>query len=187
MEFWIMKKYILYTLLSFCVFPSVASASDVVTCERTGSSEGFASADAFNSWFPTPAFFEVSFAKTVKGATRITFSEGFYEENGSYYIYPPHKATLFESGSMSVSMAQKAGYKKISDVRYKCDMTSLEVKRLLANSSGSASDSNSTRQQQNENKSTGAMSLSKAKQECGGLGYKSGTEKFADCVMKLLP
>ena len=88
---------------------------------------------------------------------------------------------------MSVSMAQTAGYKKITDVRYKCDMTSLEVKRLLATSSGSASDSNSSSQQQIENKSTGALSLSEAKQECGALGYKSGTEKFADCVMKLLP
>lgn len=182
-----MKKYILSILLSFCVFPTVVSASDVVTCERTGRSQGFSTVDAFNSWFPTPAFFEVSFAKTIKGATRITFSEGFYEEKGSYYIYPPHKVTLFESGSMSVSMAQTAGFKKITDVRYKCDMTSLEVKRLLANSSGSASDNNSTSQQQIESKSTGALSLSEAKQECGALGYKSGTEKFADCVMKLLP
>lgn len=182
-----MKTFLISVLLSFCGLTSVASASEVVTCDRTGRSQGFSTVNAFNSWFPTPAFFEVSFAKTIKGATRITFSEGFYEEKGSYYIYPPHKVTLFESGSMSVSMAQKAGYEKITDVRYTCDMTSLEVKRLLANLSGSASDSNSTSQQQIENKSTGAMSLSKAKQECGALGYKSGTEKFADCVMKLLP
>ena len=35
--------------------------------------------------------------------------------------------------------------------------------------------------------SASSHSLSKAKKECASLGFQAGTEKFGDCVMKLLP
>ena len=185
-----MKKwYLLAPTCLFCfAFSEMASAEQFTTCERiTAKGRGFTSVAAFRSWFPSPAFFELSAAKVVKHRDFVQFESGFYQDGTDYFLYPPHKVTLFKTGSMSVEMAQQAGYQHKDPVRYKCDMSSEEVKKFIMASTKSSSSHNGIASKPSIGMENGSSGLSDAKKECASLGFQTGTEKFGDCVMKLMP
>ena len=73
---------------------------------------------------------------------------------------------------------QKYGnFKHVDGVRYKCDKGAADVLRALKGGSKTSSSSSSS--------STNSK-LNKVKSLCTELGFKSGTEKHGDCVMKLI-
>ena len=185
-----MKKWsLLVPTCLFCfAYSGIASAERFTTCERiTANTRGFTSVAAFRSWFPSPAFFELSAAKAIENRSFVQFESGFYQAGAEYFLYPPHKVTLFKNGSMSVEMTQKAGYQRKDPVRYKCDMNSEEVKELIKASARSTSSNNGIASKPSNGMGNGSLNLNEAKKECASLGFQTGTEKFGDCVMKLLP
>ena len=169
------------TSIFICGFISTsASAADVV-CNRKGDNwSGFVSKAAFESWYPKTIYFEPSAAKTHK-TNRVRFSKGYEQINGSYYTISSDIIwELLPNSQLIAQKAQKGGFKATVPVKYKCDQTPAQILSGATSSGGSGTDKPEAVDPDLE------KAISKAIDICSDLGFEAGSEKHADCVLKLI-
>ena len=172
-------------LMSMFAFAS-SGAFGAVECNRkTNNTSGFSSAKVHDSWYPKVIYFEIENAKK-KGTRRLRFSEGYAIDSQGRFRLPTE--TIWEmlpNGQVFGKFAgnQQSGYQNITPRKYTCSMN---VSEILAKQASGASE---TKQQNSPEKQAARpqqTKLDRAKSECADLGFKSGTEKHGDCVLKLL-
>ena len=112
--------------LAFVMLPRIAMAMDV-TCEReTTMHEGFTTQSAFDSYFPRRLDLDVTDAR-VKSKTQVRFQERDFILD------------LTPSNIGIAKLPERSGYISVTDIRYKCNASSFEVK-LAINALQDASD-----------------------------------------------
>ena len=169
-----------FLICSFLVMSS--SGALALECERyklgTG---GFTNPGAADSWYPEFKSFENSDFEPKGGSSKNMI---FKEPRGNTAV----KHTLMKNGKLISRVDFAAGYQDPDDSRYKCDMTSVELKE--ANASGLSSDNNSTKSSETStspiSSSSNLSKIDKAKSTCTELGFTAGTEKHGECVLKLM-
>ncbi len=88
-----------------------------LSCKRTsGMHDGFSTRSVFESWFPKRVNPTADEQIPTSKDTQVSF-----QINGAKYTLTPSKV-------MTGSLPEKAGYKSVTGVRYKCNATSNEVK-----------------------------------------------------------
>ena len=94
--------------------------------------------------------------------------------------------SLLPNGQLIAALQGRSGYKQPGQAKYKCNLNAVELREKLETQSSSTPTAKPKQPVKNQNKveQSGKMSLSDAKKECAAIGYTSGTEKFADCVMQ---
>ena len=169
--------------LIFSFFAMYSSGALALECERYKLAQtGFTTPAAAESWYPKFMSFNNSDFEPKGGSSKnmIFIDERF----GNTAI----KHTLMKNGKLISRLDFEAGYQDPDDSRYKCDMTSIELKE--ANASSLSSDNKSTKSSEASTSPTSSSSnlskIDKAKSICTELGFKAGTEKHGECVLKLI-
>jgi hypothetical protein len=180
----ILKNFLLSMLsLIFVAGTSFPSAAVTINCDRvTSMHASFKNSKGFDAWFQKVLRLDLStlieekaslrqgviYWKTVGTRVKITYitKSGLVR----YWKILPNKLAF-------ASIKPRGNKMVTSGIRYKCDLSSVEVISVLTGVSKtlpprSAPSTNSK--------------LNKAKSLCTELGFRSGTEKHGDCVMKLL-
>ena len=164
----------------------VTQAEAVVECKRKSNDKsGFRDSRALDSWYPKLIYFEENHAKP-KGQKRITFEKGYaIDELGQFNLAPGIIWEMLPNGQLFGKFAknQKSGYKQISPRKYNCSMT---VKEILAVKNGASEQPKETKASNQAPPKPQLNKLDKAKKECADLGFKTGTEKHGDCVLRIL-
>ena len=68
-------------------------------------------------------------------------------------------------------------YAPVSNIRYKCDINSNELRAKLDEGGTAAT---------NQSSKSSTSKIDKAKSTCTELGFTAGTEKHGECVLKLM-
>ena len=167
-------------------FPSVALT---VNCDRiTNNHTGFGKKAHFESWFKKKVSYDTN--RLVKETTSMENRINYWREKGTrLYITINLKAKggepvriisrLLPSKLVITGFQKYGNFKGVDGIRYKCDKGSAEVIRALKGGSKTSSSSSSSSSSTNSK-------LNKVKSLCTELGFRSGTEKHGECVMKLL-
>ena len=171
----------------FVIGASLSSVAMTISCDRkTNNHSAFNSQSNFTSWFPEKIYYDtkklLELTKNtqnyetyweVKG-TRVYFSQSGESTSGNRHT------TIFRllpSSKAFHGFKPYGNFRDIDGIRYTCNKSSTEVIRVLRGGSETSSSSSSS--------STNSK-LNKVKSLCTELGFRSGTEKHGDCVMKLL-
>ena len=170
----------------FCVVASLPlrAVADVECTRSTNSWSGFSDRKAHDSWYPETIFFKVENAQK-RERNRLRFSEGYaVDDLGAFRLSPELIWEMLPNGQLFGKFEQKSGYVQITPRKYVCSM---DVADVLAKMDAGAS----TKAGQKKNANSGEMAsglnkFEKAKMECSALGFKLGTEKHGDCVMKII-
>jgi hypothetical protein len=95
---------------------SGAAWADTINCKRTSnSSAGFTTSSAFDSWFPKQLSLNTYDWGKIKGQKSVKKKDG-------QRIYQ-----LLPNGKMIASMENRSGYQTVSNIRYKCDKTAIQI------------------------------------------------------------
>ena len=185
------SKIIKLSIFSFIIaiitsFPSIALT---VNCDRISNNwSGFAKQAHFEGWFPKKVSYDTN--RLVKETASMEIRINYWKEKGTrLYITQKREAKggvpvkiisrLLPNKLAITGFQQYGNYKSVDGVRYKCDKGSAELLRVLKGGSKTSSSSSSSSSSTNSK-------LNKVKSLCKELGFKSGTEKHGDCVMKLI-
>ena len=173
-----------FIFVIFTGFPSVAMK---VSCDRITSGHGaFKKRAHFEGWFPKRISFDTSrFVEETKNMEeninywRIKGTRLYVTINLRSLEGTPTRiiSRLLPSKLVITGFKNYGNLKSVDGIRYKCDKGSAEVIRVLKGGSKTSSSSSSSSTNSN---------LNKVKSLCTELGFRSGTEKHGDCVMKLL-
>jgi hypothetical protein len=117
-----MYKAALALLVGLMLSITLQSANALsLSCKRTsGMHDGFSTISAFESWFPKRVNPTAEDQISSSRDTQVSF-----QINGARYILTPSKV-------MTGSLPERAGYKSVTGVRYKCNFSSRQVKIMLA-------------------------------------------------------
>ena len=148
-----------------------------INCVRTNDNTfGFTDASALEWWFPRELSLSVAGWSRLDGQKSIILKD-------LRTIYQ-----LLPSGRLIGSLEQQAGYKTVNNIRYKCDMTAMQVieaekSRVVVNAESLSSISNDSSEQSVDEAE--AYNLGDAKSTCTDLGFKRGTEGYGTCVLRV--
>ena len=176
----IFAKTIVLTLISF--------HASALTCERYRlDTSGFQTKAAAESYYPKVLTLDNSDFKPKGGDSKQMRFDTSYSENRTGIS---HRTifSLLPNGKLIAALQGRAGYAPPGQAKYKCDLNAIELRELVEKNPSpqktevnSNSASNSGGSNNNSNSST-----EKAEKKCSEIGYTKGTEKYADCVMKLM-
>ena len=190
------SQIIKLSIVSFIIviFTGCPSVALTVNCDRTTSNHGaFAKKAHFEGWFVKKMSFNTN--RLVKETKSMENGKGYWRTKGTrVYITTNRKALggvpvriisrLLPSKLMITGFQKYGNFKHVDGVRYKCDKGAADVIRALKG--GSTTSSSTSSSSSSSSSSSTNSKLNKAKSLCTELGFKSGTEKHGDCVMKLL-
>lgn len=173
-----------FVFFFLCLF--VTKDAYAVICERYKlDTSGFASKAAAESFYPENLYMEVHDFKPKGGNSKQMVTESIRSEEGNgvthRIIY-----SLLPNGKMIVALQQRANYKAPGQARYKCNATALEVREFIEQNPKDVKPPQSSAKKSKEPQTGGFKNLPEAEKTCKEIGYTKGTEKFADCVMKLI-
>ena len=137
-----------------------SSGALALECERYKLAQtGFSTPAAAESWYPKFMSFNNSDFEPKGGSSKnmIFEDKNWTDSEGNQTSV---KYSLLKNGKLIARVDFAAGYQDPDDSRYKCDMTSVELKE--ANASGLSSDNNSTKSSENQNNWQNAWSSSGA-------------------------
>lgn len=186
------SKLIILSII-FVTGTSLSSLAMTISCDRkTNNHIAFNDQSTFTSWFPEKIYYHTDklleltrntenykIYWEIKG-TRVYFSRSSESTSGDRHT------TIFKllpSSKAFHGFKPYGNFADISRIRYTCDKSSAEVIRVLKGGSTTSSSSSSSSSSTNSSTSS---SLNKVRSLCTELGFKSGTEKHGDCVMKLI-
>lgn len=167
------------------------SISMRLTCETRDYSQSKYPLDWSKSWIPEnyTAVIQGSVITTPKGQQgrvlrvtkkRIEFIFDDFRESRNDLGYV--KGTYFRTnGKITARVEFGGGYRASGPIWGQCK------EETLAKAKNSSSlNTDTTQPKKDKNSPKDNHSLSEAKKECASIGYKPATEKYADCVMKLM-
>ena len=148
-------------------------------CERLQfSTTGFNSKKAAESWFPE--YLEISVSENKARMYDFSSSDVIFRKTKVEINFVIEKNTLkFEvrpTGKSYLTILAKSGFFQTSPATYKCEKVNFS--RTANNQVNSSSEVSS--------EGISSLKLDKAAVTCSELGFKAGTEKHGDCVLKLL-
>ena len=173
---------------SFLIFSSLnvdnyAAQADVECARMTNDPAGFIDMAVFESWFPKKVYFEPEYAEPYK-TNRVRFSTGYEIFNASRYRLAEELIwEMLPNGQTFGRKRQESGFQSTRGVKYICDQTPSEV---LSQAEGSEATNTPNASVKVPTTESTESKLEKAKKTCLEIGYTAKTEKFGDCVLKLL-
>ena len=175
-----------FLICSFLVMFSAGALA--LECERYKlANSGFTTPAAAESWYPKFMSFNNSDFEPKGGSSKnmIFEDKSWTDSKGNQTSV---KYSLMKNGKLIARVDFAPGYEDPDVSRYKCDMTSVELKE--ANAIGLFLDNNSTKSSETSTSPTSSSSnlseLDKTKATCTELGFKAGTEKHGECVLKIM-
>ncbi|MGC6516500.1 MAG: hypothetical protein ACON49_00550 [Candidatus Puniceispirillaceae bacterium] len=170
-------------LLSSILMTLSFTTAHALECTRTSlDHRGFGSKRTAESWYPKDiSIANDKFEDATDGSEKMVFRLKTSMSNGTAVTV---LLRLLPDGNLISSLQQRSGYQAPGMARYRCDLTPDELRRL-----SSASATKTAPKPKQTAKSTTVKAddkLSKAKSTCQELGFAAKTEKFGDCVMKML-
>lgn len=188
----------------FLLAPLVATAAtaDIYKCSRTRIDDtGFKSMRAAESWYPKVVTVDVG-DNLIRVQRRANgrFEEAILKEkqpDGKLKFYTTHghtqdgqgketlklKFSLFANNKMNIQLGYSINYLEPGDAWYVCDITYNQPSK---NSEPKPGASTNTGAKDKTAKSAVSSAMDRAKNTCEDLGFKPRTEKFGECVLRLL-
>ena len=168
------KVTFFFSVVVTTVMASTASYSATINCERTTSSyQGYKDFAAFESWWPKNIDLDGNdFTEAGKGSKAMVYENiGGEKASGTHFT---RKYRLLPNNLMIGAVKPFGNYASVSNIRYKCDINSNELRAKLAEGGAEPSTAVSS-----------SSKMDKAKSTCTDLGFSDGTEKHGECVLKL--
>lgn len=163
------------------------SHAKALTCDRYSiDANGFSSLSTASSWYPERVFLDDYEFKPKAGSKQMVYRRETVVADGGISVV--QLFYLLPNGKMISSVQGRSGYQHPGQAKYKCDITSVELQSELKGtiSNVRSSDSDVQNKEKSIEKKAGDIDFSLAKQKCAEIGFNKGTEKYADCVMKLI-
>lgn len=134
-----MKFIMLPLALILNVFLASNSFATLVSCERTSNNmEGYSSFSAFESWWPKKIdLIGAEFVEAGSGSKAMVFkhSSGMKNSKDSF----TQNFRLLPNNLLIGSVSSYGGYEQVSNIRYKCNINSNELRTSLASQKSSSS------------------------------------------------
>ena len=122
-----------------CVFSNNAFA---ISCERTtNDTRGYKTKQAFESWWPKNLNFDPNDFEEAGSGSKAMVHEWEGGEKGTGVQFTM-RFRLLPNNVLIGSVKPDGNYEPVSNIRYKCDKNSNEVRQLIASSSSANTDSN---------------------------------------------
>ena len=156
------------------VVASTASYSATINCERTTNDfRGYNTFEAFESWWPKNLNLDGNdFKEAGAGSKAMVYKKtGGEKTSGNHFT---RKFRLLPNNLMIGAVKPFGNYASVTNIRYKCDINSNELRVKLAEGGATPSTAVSS-----------SSKMDKAKSTCTDLGFSDGTEKHGECVLKL--
>ncbi len=182
-----MLRQTVQALVVLGIFISQAHAETFFNCDREGTDiSGFINFPTMETIFPKRIYFDAEQAVTKGSNARVEFTSGYENVSAqSTPLYHGLEFVLYDKGKMKAKVARGTDYIHVMPRWYYCAITSGEVLSILSEKTADRSDASRSSSAGTDTQ-TGGLSLEAAKNECRIIGFKEGSEKFGDCVMKLL-
>ena len=171
--------------MDFFLFAFQANA---LTCERYRlDTSGFQTKAAAESYYPDTLTLENDDFKPKGGSSRQMIFDTNNTENRTGLS---HRIifSLLPNGKLIAALQGRSGYKPPGQARYDCNLTATELRELIENNPPPKKTEIKAESSSNSNSSINNLNSTteNAEKKCSEIGYKKGTEKYADCVMKLM-
>lgn len=234
------KVAFFFSVVVTTVMASTASYSATINCERTtSSSQGYSTFAAFESWWPKNLNLDGNdFKEAGKGSKAMIYENtGGEKASGNHFT---RKFRLLPNNLLIGAVKPFGNYASVSNIRYKCDINSNELRVKLAEGGATPSapstaakgcsggnlevcdneficqKATSTRSGSREwettrtwekyvkeaksrglkcdvnlstsssNSAPPSSKVDNAKAFCTDIGFTAGTEKFGECVLKMM-
>lgn len=173
---------------STIVFILISFQVNALTCERYRlDTNGFTTLEAAESYYPkTLTLNNGDFKPKGGNSKQMVFDTSNTETKSGlshrviFYLLP--------NGKLIAALQGRAGYRAPGQAKYKCDLNANELRELNKNKPSSNKSEVKAKVPSNSDTSNDkpGSALSLAKQNCKEIGFTEGTEKFGDCVLKLM-
>ena len=166
----------------------IISQANALTCERYSiDTKGFKDRGSAESWYPKELYLEDENFKPKPNSKQMIYRrETVMEGSGASVVQMYY---LLTNAKLISAVQARAGYRNPGEARYKCNIDSVELKSKLASRNQNESTNSKTdtsTQKENAGDKKSVRGIQAAEKKCAEIGYTSGTEKYADCVMKLM-
>ena len=168
----------------FSISAPLSALAEIKCVRYTKSHTGFQGQDAFDSWFPPIVFFADE--NVAKPTTRKRGPEGgYFEDDGQIWKFQ-RAGVLFPNGQFIAHIPRSCDaqscYSEVR-VRYDCVVVPGTNSSDSSNKPDNAQASNTSGVKKTDSTLERVKKFSTV---CEDLGFKTGDEKHADCVLRLM-